>query len=137
VRFLPGVRPDDVTTSLRVPLRVDDGTGAVLVGPVRVTFYATRPGAFTDLAADLAHAQGLDPDRLELDRDRPPRTGSDMRGLERLSIIHRAVGVLIARGVDPEAAHAHLTADARAASEPLVDHARRVIEDAVRATGRD
>ena len=89
--FLPGVRASDVATSLQVPLRADP-QGTSLSGPVRVTFYATRPGAFVDLAADLAHAQGLPLDRLELGETRPASTAAGVRGLERVSVIHRAVG---------------------------------------------
>ena len=58
VRFLPGVRADDVTTSLRGPARARPGRGTRRRGP-QVIFYGGRPGAFVDLAADLAHAQGL------------------------------------------------------------------------------
>jgi hypothetical protein len=130
--FLPGVRTSDVVSSLQVPLREETG-GASASGPVRVTFYATRPGAFVDLAADLAHAQGLPLDRLELDEARPASTAAGVRGLERVSVIHRAVGVLIAQGVHPDDAQARLAADAAAAAVPLVDHARAVILAAVRA----
>jgi len=138
--FLPGIRATDVASSLQVPLRAEP-QGTSLSGPVRVTFYATRPGAFVDLAADLAHAQGLPLDRLELGETRPASTTAGVRGLERVSVIHRAVGVLIAQGVHPDDAQARLAADAEAADLPLVDHARAVILAAVQAadarTGRD
>ena len=131
--FLPGIRATDVASSLQVPLRAESQQGTSLSGPVRVTFYATRPGAFVDLAADLAHAQGLPLDRLELGETRPASTAAGVRGLERVSVIHRAVGVLIAQGVPPDAAQDQLAADAEAVGVPLVDHARAVILAAVEA----
>lgn len=132
--FLTGVRPSDVVSSLEVPLQADP-RGTSTNGPVRVIFYATRPGAFVDLAADLAHAQGLPLDRLELGDTRPVSTAAGVRGLERVSVIHRAVGVLIAQGVPPEEAQRQLDADAEAAAVPLVEHARTVILAAVEAAG--
>lgn len=130
--FLPGVSADDVVSSLQVPLG-GDPRGTSSSGPVRVTFYATRLGAFVDLAADLARAQGLPLDRLELGESRPTSTMAGVRGLERVSVVHRAVGVLIAQGVHPDDAQARLAADAEAAALPLVDHARAVILAAVEA----
>lgn len=130
--FLPGVRPTDVVSSLEVPLRTGPHETPVS-GPVRVTFYAARPGAFVDLAADLAHVQGAPLDRLELGERRPASTTAGIRGLERVSVIHRAVGVLIAHGVPPDAAQDQLAGAAAAAAVPLVDHARAVILAAVEA----
>ena len=132
-RFLPGVRPGDVTASLRVPLlRAPEPPGPV-TGDVQVTFYAGRAGAFVDLAADLAHAQGLDPDRLELDGHAPSSTGTGVRGLERVSVVHRAVGVLIAQGHDAHEAYDHLVAQARTRGVPLADHAQALVDAAVQA----
>lgn len=102
-------------------------------GPVRVTFYASRPRAFVDLAADLAHAQGLPLDRLELAERRPASTTAGVRGLERVSVIHRAAGVLITQGVHPDDAQARLAAGAADAALPLVEHARAVVLAAVEA----
>ena len=126
--FLPGVLPSDVVSSLQVPLQADP-RGTSVNGPVQVIFYATRPGAFVD----LAHAQGFPLDRLELGETRPASTTAGVRGLERVSVIHRAVGVLIAQGVSPEEAQRQLAAEAEAAAVPLVGHARAVILAAVEA----
>jgi hypothetical protein len=57
-----------------------------------------------------------------LDADQPPRThGFRLSGLTELSIIDRAVGVLIGQGHHPDHAHATLRRDAaRARLEPHV-----------------
>ena len=108
-----------MATSLRVPLALlDPGFAAAS----RVVFYAGTPGAFVDLAADLAFAfRGANtPERAEdsapairLDEDTPPRTrGFSLSGLKELSAIDRAVGVLIVQGHHPDHAYATLRRDA-------------------------
>lgn len=128
-RFVPGVRPSDVVTSLVVPL-VPDPLGD---GGTRVVFYAARAGALVDLAADLAYAQGPRAEGLELDGHRPASTASGAQGLGRVAVVERAVGVLIAGGLEPGRAYARLVADARAAATPLAEHAEAVVAEAVRA----
>lgn len=123
VRFLPGVRPEDVTTSLEVPLP----------SAVRVIFYGTRPGAFVDLAADLAHGLGLTLADLALDRHRPSSTLTGSRGLDRAAIVHQAVGVLIAQDHHPDEAYAELVARSLARGISLVDQAQAVVDAAVAA----
>ena len=104
-----------VATSLRVPLALlDPGYAAAS----RVVFYAGTPGAFVDLAADLAFAfRGANTSEraedsapaIRLDEDTPPRTrGFSLSGLRELSAIDRAVGVLIVQGHHPDHAHATL-----------------------------
>src|SRR4051794_13553446 len=132
-RFLPGVDPDDVVTSLQVPLEHDPVGEDPATGPARVVFYAGRSGAFVDLAADLAFAENLPAGRLELDGQRPVSTVSGTRGLDRVAIVQEAVGVLIVQGLEPAAAYERPVADAHAASVPIVDHAAAVIAEAVRA----
>jgi hypothetical protein len=134
-----------VGTSLRLPL--------VLVSPAvdpesRVVFFAVTPGAFTDLAADLSYALGGIPVDLalpavngvdqrgtradgqrrviELDVDLPPRSRvSGLAGLAELTILNRAIGILVAQGHDIEHAHQVLRRDAAAAGvEPHVYAAR-------------
>jgi hypothetical protein len=134
-----------VGTSLRLPL--------VLVSPAvdpesRVVFFAVTPGAFTDLAADLSYALGGIPVDLalpavdgvdqrgtradgqrrviELDVDLPSRSRvSGLAGLAELTLLNRAIGILVAQGHDIEHAHQVLRRDAAAAGvEPHVYAAR-------------
>jgi hypothetical protein len=123
-----------VGTSLRLPLalvsRVDGGS--------RVVFFAGAPGAFTDLAADLSHALGgipveqrssaatnpehqgtrVDGERkaIQLDADLPPLFRmSGLAGLAELTVLNRAIGMLIQQGHDLAQAHQLLRQEARAA----------------------
>src|SRR5438270_5248935 len=108
----------EVSTSLRVPLQLVDPR---IEAAGRAVFYALTPGAFRDLAADLEYAfgdlgrldgqVGVDPASraravegghrpcLLLDNDLPPSTQvSGVSGVEELTAINRAVGLLIADG---------------------------------------
>jgi hypothetical protein len=134
-----------IGTSLRLPLglvsrRVD--------GESRVVFFAGTPGAFTDLAADLSHALGgisvngrsstannadhrgtrVDGHRkvIELDIDLLPASRmSGLTGLAELTVLNRALGLLIQQGHDIEQAHHVLRREAAAAGvEPHVYAAR-------------
>ena len=77
----------------------------------RITFYASTPGTFVDLAADLAFVLGSE--SLRLDEDIPSVLVSDLTGVGRLSAINRAVGVLISHGHTTDSAQRELrhTAD--------------------------
>jgi hypothetical protein len=135
-------------TSLRLPLAlvspaVDHGS--------RVVFFAVTPGAFIDLAADLSYVlggtpvsqaspaadgddhrdhgeAGLDGHRrvIELDVDLPLLSRvSGLTGLAELTVLNRAIGMLVAQGRDIEQAHQLLRRDAAAAgAEPHVYAAR-------------
>jgi hypothetical protein len=134
-----------VGTSLRLPL--------ALVSPAvdpesRVVFFAVTPGAFTDLAADLSYALGGIPvDRpspavdgvdqrgthvdgqrraIELDVDLPLLARvSGLTGLAELTVLNRAIGMLVAQGHDTEQAHQVLRRDAAATgAEPHIYAAR-------------
>jgi hypothetical protein len=95
-----------------------------------VVFYAGHPGAFVDLAADLQRVHGLDgPAVLDdhlTDTCDPPRP-CGITGLEELSDINRAIGVLITRGHTPAEAHAELRRRAAAGGHGLADTARHVL----------
>jgi len=117
VHFWPGVTPAQVRTSLEVPLP-RAGPGAAVV------FYAAVPGALVDLAADLAFALGLGLDRLRLDRHTPDSTASGIRGLAELSLLERAIGVLIEQGSDPESAERELAGRGVARGTTGVEQAR-------------
>jgi hypothetical protein len=135
-----------VGTSLRLPLalvsRVD--------GESRVVFFAGTPGAFTDLAADLSHALGgisvdqatlvvdgaeqrgthVDGHRrvIQLDVDLPPRSRvPGLTGLAELTVLNRAIGMLVAQGHDIEQAHQLLRRDAAAAGVEPHAYAARIL----------
>ncbi len=98
-------------STLQLPLDPLAGTGPGST----VLFYAAHPGAFKELAADAHQAWGLD-GQVHLDQhlrawsspadDDPPDPAPD--DLHRLSVVNRAVGILIARGDTPEQARDHL-----------------------------
>ena len=122
-----------ITTSLRLPFAAL--APGFHVGS-RVVFYAASPGAFVDLAADIGHAlhapiifDGLRPrltespeddgqhgdglrdghESIVLDADLPPATlVSRLTGLDDMSTINRAIGMLIDQGHHPDEARATL-----------------------------
>ena len=98
----------DIATSLRLSLAWVPSLSA----DSRITFYASTPGTFVDLAADLAFA--LHSRSIRLDEDIPSALVSDLTGAGRLSAINKAVGVLISHGHTPDSAQRELrhTADA-------------------------
>jgi hypothetical protein len=136
-----------VGTSLRLAL--------ALVSPTadphsRAIFFAVTPGAFTDLAADLSYALGgipvdhpspavngmdqkgtrVDGQRraIELDADLPPLSrASGLTGLTELTVLNRAIGMLIAQGHNTEQAHQLLRRDAAAAEVAPHVYAARII----------
>jgi hypothetical protein len=139
-----------ITTSLRLPFGAL--APGFHVGS-RVVFYAASPGAFVDLAADLGHAlhapiifDGLRPrltensegdgqhddghrdghESIVLDADLPPATlVSRLTGLDDVSTINRAIGILIDQGHHPDKAHATLHRHAVTAGvEPHIYAAR-------------
>jgi hypothetical protein len=97
----------DIATSLRLSLAWVPSLSA----DSRITFYASTPGTFVDLAADLTFA--LDND-IRLDEDIPSVLVSDLTGVARLSAINTAIGVLVGHGHTPDSAQHELrhTADA-------------------------
>lgn len=93
------VHPDQVSSSLKVPLR-----GAALpASEMTMTLYAARPGAFVDLGADLAYALDVPLDTARIDQDLPTSViTAGVSGLEDHTTVQRAVGVLLARGLGVE-----------------------------------
>jgi len=136
-----------IGTSLRLPLGL---VSRMVDGESRVVFFAGTPGAFTDLAADLSHALGgipvngrsstannaddhgtrVDGHRkvIELDIDLLPASRtSGLTGLAELTVLNRALGMLIQQGHDIEQAHQLLRREAAAAGvEPHI-HAARIL----------
>jgi hypothetical protein len=113
----------DIATSLRLSL-----AWVTLLGPdSQITFYASVPGTFVDLAADLAHALGSE--SLHLDGDIPSALVSDLTGVRRLSTINEAVGVLIGHGHTPDGAQRELRHMADTARISVHRAAEAVIEN--------
>jgi hypothetical protein len=135
---------EEVGTSLRLPL----GLVSQVNGQSRIVFFAGTPGAFTDLAADLSHtlggipvehaspaAEGMDlggthmdghRKAIELDVDLPPPSRvSGLNGMAELTVLNRAIGMLMAQGHDIEQARQVLRREAAAAGvEPHIYAAR-------------
>jgi hypothetical protein len=92
--------------------------------------YATTPGAFVDLAADLAWVLEVQPSALVLDRHlvlpSPPAQG--VVGLREHATINRAIGALIERGHSPESARAELHLHADLDSGDIPAAAQRILD---------
>ena len=123
------LEPADVRATLRLPL------GAISIGLVgTVTFYASRPGAFDDLAAQLRSTLAATGDvRLVVvdeGQSTPALLVSGITGAAELSLVNRAVGVLLERGCTPEEARAELLEQAGIANVSLPVMAQRVLAGA-------
>jgi hypothetical protein len=129
-----------VGTSLRLPLAL---VSRKVDPESQVVFFAGTPGAFTDLAADLCHALGRSVDQessgandrdargtrvggqrraIGLDVDLPPLYHvSGLTGVAELTVLNRAIGMLVAQGHDIEQARRVLRRSAASARvEPHV-----------------
>ena len=140
-----------VGTSLRLPLAL---VSQAADPESRVVFFAVTPGAFTDLAADLSYALGgtpveqqspvaysadeasarLDGQRsaIELDNDLPlvpPVSG--LTGLAGLTVLNRAIGMLVDHGHDLVQAHQVLRRDAAAARVGPHIYAARILRQRI------
>jgi ANTAR domain. len=113
----------DIATSLRLSLAWVPSLSA----DSRITFYASTPGTFVDLAADLAFA--LHSHSIRLDEDIPSALVSDLTGAGRLSAINQAVGVLISHGHTPDSAQRELRDTADATSCGIQNAAETVTDD--------
>lgn len=105
ISFTLSERATQAGTSLCIPLSAvtDSRAGSALV------LYAATPGAFVDLAADLAWTLTLDPSTFVLDQHLAvPVPSKSVIGLRGHTIVNRAVGALIDRGHTPESAHTEL-----------------------------
>ncbi|WP_017935330.1 lysylphosphatidylglycerol synthase transmembrane domain-containing protein [Nocardioides sp. Iso805N] len=120
-----GVRADHIRSSLLVPLTVaPDENGAVdaTTSPASLTliFYAATPGAFIDLAADLAWLTGLALSDVRLDEHRTlPPSHTPSKHLRAMATINQALGVLIGQGATPDQAERDLAARAAEAGIDL------------------
>lgn len=110
---------DDVGASIRL----------MLPGVAEVIFYAGAPGAFVDLAADLAWLTGRPPGDFMLDQHLSVPAGPNPRtSLRAVSVINQAIGALIGHGYPPQQAHAELDTRADAAGTDRYTAALRILE---------
>ena len=98
-----------VRTSVFIPLPDGDNADAAVQSGSAMVLYASRPGAFVDVAADIAWITGRPLDSFRIDEHLDPR-GDDgsVTALAAASTVNQAVGVLIERGFTVESARRHL-----------------------------
>ncbi len=107
-----GIRAGDIRTSLQVRLPTM-AAGHDPAPAVAVILYATVPGTFVDLAADLAWLTGQPLTEFTLDQHLAIPPGPDTTvQLQVASDINQAIGVLIGRGYTPQQAHWQLDVQA-------------------------
>lgn len=113
-----GVQAEHIRSSLLVPLtgaRDENCAVEATTSPASITlvFYATTPGAFIDLAADLAWLTGLALSDFRLDEHRTlPPGHTSSKSPRAMSTINQALGVLIGQGATPDQAERDLAARA-------------------------
>jgi hypothetical protein len=88
----------DIATSLCLSL----AWVPLLAAASQITFYASVPGTFVDLAADLTFILGSE--ALRLDGELPSALVTDLAGVRSLLTVNEAVGVLIDHGHTPDSA---------------------------------
>jgi hypothetical protein len=120
-----GVDPAHIQASLRVALsgQQDDNP----TPSVAFILYAGSPGAFVDLAADLAWLTGRPLKDFAGGQHLAVAESDPVTHLRTASVIDQAIGVLIGRGHTPEQAHGELDAlaattgtDRRAAADVIL-----------------
>jgi hypothetical protein len=118
---------DHVVASLLLPLTstAPDGGMEFLTSLV---LYAGNPGAFIDLAADLAWLTGRELDEFVLDQHCAVPEVTEPSGLRAVSAINQAIGVLIAQGYPPERAHQELDARSERARVDRDVGAQRILD---------
>jgi hypothetical protein len=130
-----------IGASLRIPLDhpVDeappaaDGAGAHSRLGSSVVLYASAPGAFVDLAADLSHALGLPLTAFDLDAHVGPAAPDEgVEGLVAQSAVNQAIGLLIGRGHTELSAHRELRRLADLDGGDRVAAAQQLLRDAYR-----
>jgi hypothetical protein len=118
---------DHVVASLLLPLTsaVPDGGTEFLTSLV---LYAGNPGAFIDLAADLAWMTRRKLDGFALDQHCAVPEGTEHSSMRAVVVINRAIGVLIAHGYPPERAHQELDARSERARVDRAVGAQRILD---------
>ncbi len=123
-----GAHAADIRTSLLVPLSPATLDEAPATASVALVLYAATPGAFVDLAADLAWITGRAIADFRIDEHRRlPASYTNPTPLAAMSDINQALGVLIGRGLTPEQAERDLHARAVAAGVDLVGAATLIL----------
>jgi hypothetical protein len=108
--FEDGAETGDIRTSLMLGSATVRHDSLPRVSPI---LFATVPGAFIDLAADLTWMTGHPLTSVVLDQHLPVRVDVQAGdALQQASVINQALGVLIGRGCTPEQADLELAARA-------------------------
>jgi hypothetical protein len=95
---------------------------------VSVILFAESPGAFVDLAADLAWLTARPPTEFVLDQHLTAAAQpTSERQLREASAINQAIGTLIGRGYTPQQASAELNTQAASSSTDRHTAARRIL----------
>jgi hypothetical protein len=131
--------PSEILTSVMFPLNAlgEHALGEHAPGS-EVTLYAGTPGAFVDLAADLAYALSAKPDAVQLDQHlTPPDPALGAAGLATMSRRNQAIGILLDRGHDPDDILTELHRLARLDAISVETAAQQLIESAMRPTQRE
>jgi len=125
--FDPAEDPASALASIFIPIGQPDDANRT-----SVVFYASTPGAFVDLAADVSRALGLPLADCVLDAHlRPVLPASGATDLDNQRLVNQAIGVLIDRGFDPDSASAELHRLAELDGGD-VRHAARLVLDGLR-----
>jgi hypothetical protein len=97
---------------------------------ISLVLYASVPGAFVDVAADLAWMTGRGMSDFRLDQHlMPPPPAPTAGGVRALTMINQAIGVLIGRGRTPGQAVHDLTLLAARADADLPAAAASILDD--------
>lgn len=129
ISFTQSERAEPAGTSLQIPLAPVAGSepGSALV------LYAAVPGAFVDLAADMAWILALEPATLVLDAHLGvPVSSEAVIGLREHATINRALGALIEQGFAPDAARAELRRRADLDDGDVPAAAQRILDGLLR-----
>ncbi len=118
--------PGDIATTLRLPGLTDETRPDR--PSIAVVLYATTPGAFVDMAADLCFLTGNDLDTADLDNHHQlAREPDTTTALQAQTVISEAIGVLIAGGRTREQAYTELDTLADAAHTHRGVEASRIL----------
>lgn len=124
-----GFHADQVLSSVKIPMP-GATVGAISNSDTYVVLYATQPGAFVDIAADLTWLTGRPYEHYELDRHLTLAAAPDrVQSVHTARTINQAIGVLIAHGFTPEAAQLELRARSVSAGVGVHTVASRILLD--------